>query len=276
MGSEENVRPIFWANRPKSYLSRTNSWDDYPNGRWGDSRSAAFGECGDEYHMRNGSRDAAKETWGVELTSENDVYKQFVSFLRGELRSLPFCENTSPETGPISSRLCDLNSSGILTINSQPQVNGAPSNDPAFGWGGPGGYVYQKAYIEFFCPPTVFAALEKAFQNHPSISWCCVSASGGLRANNDKKVNAVTWGVFPDREVLQPTIVDKESFLVWKDEAYSLWLDMWRDLYEVGSESYKIIQNIHDTYYLVNIVENDFVNGDIFRLLDEALATAST
>ena len=35
----ETVRPIFWANRTKSYVARTESWDDFPNGRWGDSRS---------------------------------------------------------------------------------------------------------------------------------------------------------------------------------------------------------------------------------------------
>jgi hypothetical protein len=30
--------------------------------------------------------------------------------------------------------------------------------------------------------------------------------------------NAVTWGVFPGREVLQPTVVDPVSFRAWKDE----------------------------------------------------------
>lgn len=30
------------------------------------------------------------------------------------------------------------------------------------------------------------------------------------------QVNAVTWGVFPAREVIQPTVVDPQSFLVWK------------------------------------------------------------
>lgn len=34
----EDVRPINWANRPKSYLSRTEEWDEFPNGRWGDGR----------------------------------------------------------------------------------------------------------------------------------------------------------------------------------------------------------------------------------------------
>ncbi len=39
-----NHSPIFWANRTKSYLSRTENWDEYPNGRFGDSRSPAYGE----------------------------------------------------------------------------------------------------------------------------------------------------------------------------------------------------------------------------------------
>lgn len=30
---KEGVRPINWANRPKSYVRRTEDWDEYPNGR---------------------------------------------------------------------------------------------------------------------------------------------------------------------------------------------------------------------------------------------------
>jgi len=41
--SNETVRPIFWANKPTSYFQRTLKWDEFPNGRWGDSRSPAFG-----------------------------------------------------------------------------------------------------------------------------------------------------------------------------------------------------------------------------------------
>ena len=29
----------------------------------------------------------------------------------------------------------------------------------------------------------------------------------------------MTWGVFPAREVIQPTVVDPQSFLVWKARA---------------------------------------------------------
>ncbi|GFP87169.1 probable methylenetetrahydrofolate reductase [Phtheirospermum japonicum] len=44
---KENVRPIFWANRPKSYISRTLGWDQYPQGRWGDSHNASYGALSD-------------------------------------------------------------------------------------------------------------------------------------------------------------------------------------------------------------------------------------
>jgi methylenetetrahydrofolate reductase (NADPH) len=48
---KETVRPIFWRNRPRSYINRTIAWDEFPNGRWGDSRSPAYGEL-DGYGAR--------------------------------------------------------------------------------------------------------------------------------------------------------------------------------------------------------------------------------
>ncbi len=30
---DENVRPIFWRNRNRSYVERTQDWDEFPNGR---------------------------------------------------------------------------------------------------------------------------------------------------------------------------------------------------------------------------------------------------
>ena len=45
--------------------------------------------------------------------------------------------------------LADINKHGFLTINSQPNVNAAPSVDPIVGWGGPGGYIYQKVSAIF-------------------------------------------------------------------------------------------------------------------------------
>jgi hypothetical protein len=43
---------------------------------------------------------------------------------------------------------------------------------------------------------------------------------------------------------------------VWKDEAFALWRSQWQPLYEVGSISYDLIQEVHDQYYLVNMVRD--------------------
>ena len=40
--------------------------------------------------------------------------------------------------------LLRVNRLGILTINSQPNINAKPSSDPVVGWGPSGGYVFQK------------------------------------------------------------------------------------------------------------------------------------
>ena len=61
------------------------------------------------------------------------------------MKALPWNDDElALETGPLVEKLASINSRGVLTINSQPNVNGAPSGDPVFGWGPKGGYVYQK------------------------------------------------------------------------------------------------------------------------------------
>ena len=60
---------------------------------------------------------------------------------------LPWNEGElAPETMKVSEDLVEINRCGLLTINSQPHANAAKSTDPVFGWGGAGGYVYQKVY----------------------------------------------------------------------------------------------------------------------------------
>ena len=58
---------------------------------------------------------------------------------------------------------------------------------------------------------------------------CCFVAGHEYRNLMTECANAVTWGVFPGREVLQPTVVDPISFRVWKDEAFRLWLSPVRE-----------------------------------------------
>eukprot|EP01006_Ploeotia_vitrea_P033942 TRINITY_DN65671_c11_g10_i1.p1 TRINITY_DN65671_c11_g10~~TRINITY_DN65671_c11_g10_i1.p1 ORF type:complete len:650 (-),score=362.60 TRINITY_DN65671_c11_g10_i1:68-1969(-) len=272
----EDVRPIFWANRPTSYLDRTTTWDDFPNGRWGDARSPAFGDLSD-YHLSSfATRDKAfrRKIWGEEVTSLSDITKVFVGYVEGEVPQLPWSENALQlESMSLKSNLRKLCHNGFLTINSQPRVNGVPSTDDVHGWGGEGGYVFQKAYTEFFCSPQRLKELLAALKHFPTITYQAVDASGRTFANVDQgAVNAVTWGVFPGKEIIQPTIVDPSTFLVWKDEAFALWENQWQSIYDAQSASHKFLQEVHDTFFLVNMVDNNFVNGNIFAVFDAVVA----
>lgn len=170
---QESIRPIFWANRTKSYISRTENWDEYPNGRFGDSRSPAYGEL-DGYGVwikqtvrwRPSARfkytsltmysclqkEDALKLWGHPTTFA-EVAKLFSRFCTNDLSALPWSDQApSVETSFISEQLAKMNELGFLTINSQPTVNGARSDDKIFGWGPSNGYVYQKVnLISFEC-----------------------------------------------------------------------------------------------------------------------------
>jgi methylenetetrahydrofolate reductase (NADPH) len=60
--------------------------------------------------------------------------------------------------------------------------------------------------------------------------------------------------------------------MAWKDEAFGLWND-WIGCVE-DEESKKFLTMIKDTYYLVSIVDNDFVRGDLCNNLIDLLKTA--
>lgn len=271
--SKEDVRPIFWANRPRSYLSRTTSWEEYPSGKWGDSRSPAYGAHSDYQFLRRRSRNKKiQEEWVVPLRTVEDIQELFASYCAGKITSNPWSEleGLQPETAKINDKLVQINSKGFLTINSQPAINGVKSDSPTFGWGGPGGYVYQKAYVEFFCAPEKLQRLVEKAKNIPSLTYVAVNCKGETRSNiGPSDVNAVTWGVFPAKEVVQPTVVDPVSFMVWKDEAFQAWEVEWGSLYPEENLSKKLLKEIKDTYFLVSLVDNDFVEGEIFAVFED-------
>ena len=267
----EDVRPIYWSNRPVSYLARTESWDDFPNGRWGDITSPTFGELNQYHAIRAGAKSdkvkaKRKKIWG-EPKSIEDIKDVFVSFCKGEINSLPWCEMPlAHESQQISSSLIKLNEMGFFTINSQPNVNGEPSEDAIVGWGGSGGKVYQKAYLEFFTSKDKLDTFLKNLKSTDNISYQAINIDGKLITNlSENSVMAVTWGVFPGKEIMQPTIVDTRSFLIWKDEAFGLWMNDWASIYDQRSESFKILQEIYETYYLVNIVDNNYLDGGMME-----------
>jgi methylenetetrahydrofolate reductase (NADPH) len=149
-------------------------------------------------------------------------------------------------------------------------VNGVPSNDPKFGWGPKHGYVYQKAYYEFFIPKELIEPLVNFLERFPMITYQAINMSEDERLNVTKDdVNAVTWGVFKGKEVIQPTVVDHNAFLIWKDEAFAEWLDPWALVYGFDSPSAEFLRRCHDTLYLVNVVDNDYINGDLDKVFDE-------
>ena len=110
---KEDVRPIFWAIKPKSYIARTQEWDEFPNGRWGVSRSAAFGEC-EQYYLIQKSMsvnvEELKKLWGDHVLSFDDIINVFVKFLQGKIRKYPFSEGSlQPETDTIMDPLILMN-----------------------------------------------------------------------------------------------------------------------------------------------------------------------
>ena len=250
---EEDVRPIFWKNRNKSYIARTQDWDEFPNGRWGDSRSPAFGEL-DAYGIGlKGTNEQNIKLWGSPKTLR-DLANIFIRFLENNLQSLPWSESPiTSEADSIKAELINLNRRGLLTITSQPSVNGVKSSHPIHGWGPHGGYVYQKAYLELLVPPQIIKELIARIDKDPDMTFHAVNKKGDLRTNAPSEgPNAVTWGVFPGKEIVQPTIVETISFLAWKDEAFKLGTD-WAKCHSALSLSRTLIEGIMEKWYLINI-----------------------
>jgi methylenetetrahydrofolate reductase (NADPH) len=255
---EENVRPIFWRNRARSYVSRTQDWDEFPNGRWGDARSPAFGGV-DAYGIGlKGSNEHYRKIWG-EPKSVQHIANMFVKYMQGKLDSLPWSEAPiTAEADAIRNDLVELNRRGILTINSQPAVDGVKSSDLIHGWGPKNGFVYQKAYLEVLVCPELIAEVITRIERNDDMTYYAVNKTGDLKTNSPSDgPNAVTWGVFPGKEIVQPTIVETISFLAWKDEFFRLGQD-WAECHTAISPSRYLIEDLMDEWWLVNVVDNDF------------------
>merc|ERR1719355_325302 len=182
----EDVRPIFWANRPGSYVRRTATWDDFPNGRFGDRASPAYGDFGFVSYAKDPADKAAeakRKMWGECPKEASDVAKVFASFIKNDVKKLPWCTDApAKETNFISKQLIKRNDLGLLTINSQPRVNAALSTDPYVGWGPAGGFVFQKSYLEFFCSAAVLGQLMSSMEDK-GLSYMAVNKKGDVKSN---------------------------------------------------------------------------------------------
>lgn len=245
--------------------------DEFPNGRFGDPSSPAFGNLDLSLtQLIRQSESKSLSVWGTP-TSLKELGDLIINYLKGDLRSLPWCDTSvALEAKQLLRLLISLNQGGILTVNSQPKANGVPSSDPILGWGPSLGYVYQKQYIEFLLPKrklkdflllmnqkttTTFTYLISDSQDEIFIykgddgqsrvmasdvtKKADIEKSSVLQKYNDllpdtcKKMycqcfhgctrpTAVTWGCFPGREIVTSTIVEKNSFLMWRDELFAI------------------------------------------------------
>ncbi|TFJ95160.1 Methylenetetrahydrofolate reductase [Platysternon megacephalum] len=80
-----------------------------------------------------------------------------------------------------------------------------------------------QAYLEFFTSSENITALLKVLKTKKyelRVNYHIVNVRGENITNApDLQPNAVTWGIFPGREIIQPTVVDPVSFMYWKVRA---------------------------------------------------------
>lgn len=286
-------------------LGREATWDDFPNGRWGDSRSPAFGEIdgyGPSLHV---NATVARQLWGFPVTAA-DIGALFRKHVSGELYIVPWSEggageeaNLNAETQVIKSQLLQvIEKKNWWTLASQPAVNGVRSDDPIFGWGPPGeGFVFQKAFVEFFCPSADYQnKVKPTLLKHGSaeFSWFATNAAGDFESSftlsrssspspdqraetsaaatqeeeeeeaanelADNTGMAVTWGAFRGREITTPTIIEGVSFRAWGEEAFRIW-DEWRRIYPRGSATERLLNETKNDVWLLCVIGHRYGAG---------------
>ncbi|KDR73532.1 hypothetical protein GALMADRAFT_251254 [Galerina marginata CBS 339.88] len=244
-------------------LNNAASWDDFPNGRFGDFKSPAFGNQ-DLWGGSGISRPEALAQWRNPKKAE-DLTQIFLNHLHSKIPTTPFSPTPlSPESLMILSHLEKLTQRGWWTVGSQPAVNGASSSDEVVGWGPRAGYVFQKCFVEFFCSEQDVNAIEQRIKESGNgwVHYFAGKNQGECRSNvPDNGRNAVTWGVFPGQEIVQTTIIERESFLSWKDEAFSIWSE-WASFYRPGSEERELLEGVRNNQWLVSVVHHDYQNPE--------------
>ena len=112
---EEQVRPIFWAIKPKSYVAQTQDWDDFPNGRWGNSASPSFELKMDEGFIsfsrkQSVDNDGRRALWGQEVLNVAAIVSVFTQFVSRTLKKFPFSEGAmTSESDLVKDTLISLN-----------------------------------------------------------------------------------------------------------------------------------------------------------------------
>ena len=259
-------------------LSREATWDDYPNGRFGDARSPAFNPpLTYSPTSLTVSPAQALSLWNTPTCPE-EITHLFTSYLAGRHPTqLPWSESAtlSPETALINSELTQLSlRKGYWTIASQPAVDGLPSTHPIHGWGPPGGFVFQKAFVEFFVPASTFTTTLQPhldlLHKEAEISYYAGDASGAFQSSESSEaVHAVTWGSFAGKEIATATMVEEVSFRAWIEEAFGIWGEWARCVGEAARkgrvekarQSRDFLRKTEKDVWLVNVIGHGYREG---------------
>ncbi|RPB19884.1 MTHFR-domain-containing protein, partial [Terfezia boudieri ATCC MYA-4762] len=251
--------PTIAISEGEGSLGRAATWDDFPNGRFGDSRSPAFGEIDGYGPSLPLSTQQAITHWGYPTTT-SDITSIFLRCIDGQVPAVPWSASAegsggnapgggglSAESNRIRHWLREMNVQGWWTVASQPAVEAGRSEDPEVGWGPKGGWVWQKAFVEFWMPRGEWDGLRERLEREGAgeISWYVgdCNVCGLLPNHPETAVNAVTWGCFPGKEILTPTIIEHASFRAWLDEAFALW-DQWAAIYPRRSATAKFLREL--------------------------------
>ena len=259
-------------------LGREATWDDYPNGRWGDARSPAYGQIDGYGVSLHVSVPEAKRLWGAPESVE-DISDIFRKHLNGEINAMPWSEEPlQPETLTIKDELTALINKGWWTVASQPAVNGVRSSDSVFGWGPKNGFVFQKPFVEFFLPSSDFKRLHALLTSEThkeELTFFAGNAAGDFLSSDQmngkvESVNPVTWGTFAGKEIITPTIIEAVSFKAWLEEAFGIWGE-WQRVYGQGSASSKLLERVRKDCWLVNVISHRFLEPErLWEVLKEA------
>ncbi|KAL8997744.1 MAG: hypothetical protein Q9169_003073 [Polycauliona sp. 2 TL-2023] len=263
------------SNQAINTISREATWDDYPNGRFGDARSPAFGMPVSYSPCSLPCTPAqARSLWG-EPTSPSAITNLFTSHLSGNSPSqLPWSDDSSPslspETALIRDHLMTLTAArDWWTIASQPAIDGLPSTDPIHGWGPAKGFVFQKPFVEFFCPASDWHDRLKPFLISPSISpeisFYAGTSSGRFESSESSEaVHAVTWGSFLGKEIMTATMVEEVSFRQWCEEAFGRW-EEWARCCRHG-DARAFLRRQREGVVLVNVIGHGYRDREGERL----------
>lgn len=134
----------------------------------------------------------------------------------------------------------------------------------------------RRAFVEFFMSESDKDALAARIEaeGQGKLTFFAGNRRGDFETNMPQggQVEAVTWGIFPGKEIAQPTIIEEESFKAWRDEAFDIWRE-WESLFPKRSATAQLMREIGEKRWLVTVVHHDYKDeAGLWRFLGAHVA----